>query len=412
MPVVDRSNNRILPANARASDVAEKAINEIMPVQQERYYDAFRVQGIRCVLYNHLKSGRKCNCQSSQKQLNSRLGLDGKASPGTINEMLTGELEFNVTPYSGGQERLFGIERAQNESSPLANGNKYQGTFDIAAIDDADFADSIFEPEGGVGDNGPVRPESIDDLAGDFDANYQGFSDASCAICFGSGFVGGYSPFNTYRRVLTVADVTLPITADLDTLKRPWQARSTSFQTLITIPRGVLTIDSFRVWNGHKAVNAAYTLDGNPVTTQAVILANADGKQHLLTATFDSVFTHFEMQYNISSECAYFEFPKRPKSSDTSKLEQMEPFQIIMSPNIPQLDSQDIITESQQGKTLIVQNVSPWQSRKRQNLGWECTVRVLQPMELYRILPKRGRVLTKDRTTSLVRDNASGPRRT
>jgi len=412
MPLRDRSNNRILPANARAADVAERAINEIIPVQQRRYYDAFRPQGYRCVLYNRLNAGRKCSCQSSRKQINSLLGQDGKASQGTINQMLAGEMEFSVTDYSHGQDRLFGAD-VGDMSSPHAPQNKYQGVFDIVTSpgdsDGVPFARE--EPNGGFGDNGPVNPWTIDDLVGDWDTGTMAASDMACPICFGSGFIGGYAPFNTFRQVLTVTDVQLE-NGELDTLAKPFTATASSFNALVLIPRGAIAVDSFRMWNGVKPVNARFTIDGVPINSITDILAKADGKRHLVNATFNCKFTHFEMQFNVSQECAYFEFPRRPSGSDTSMLEQMDPFQIIMSPNVPQLDSQDIITESQLGKVLIVQNSNPWESRNRQTLGWEVQVRVLQPAEIPRILPKRYRILTKDRTTNMVRDNVSGNRRT
>jgi hypothetical protein len=412
MPIRDSSNNRILPANARAADVAERAINEIIPVQQRRYYDAFRPQGIKCVLYNRLKQGRKCTCKSSAKTLNSLLGKDGKAEPGVINQMLTGQMEFSVTDYAQGKDRLFGPD-VKNTPSPSAPENKYQGVFDIATVDpDSNIPFADFMPAGGTGDNGPVDPVTIDDLIGDWDAGVMGHSDMACPVCFGSGFIGGYSPFNTHRSVLTVADLQLDSAAELDTISRPWAAQASGFDAIVTIPRGALQVDSFRVWNGVKPVNASFTIDGKAIKSTVDILALADGKRHLVHASFDSRFTHFEMQYVLSTQCSYFEFPRRPSSNDTSLLEQMEPFQIILSPDIPQIDSQDMITECQQGKTLIVTNSNPWESRKRQTLGWEVQVRVLQPAEIARILPRRYRALTKDRTTSMVRDNQSGPRRT
>lgn len=411
MPVRDQSNNRILPANSRAADVAEKAINEIIPVQQRRAYNAFRIQGIRCVLYNRLKSGRKCTCKASDKTYNGILGKDGKAAPGALNQMLTGEMEFSVTDYAHGLDRLFG-PAVKDTPSPFAPENQYQGVFDIATVEDANIPFAHVMPEGGTGDNGPVDPFTIDDLVNGWDASAMGHSDMACPVCFGSGFIGGYTPFNTHRQVLTVADVQLDSSSELDTLSRPWAAQTVGFNAIITIPRGALQVDSFRVYNGVKPVNVSYTLDGTAVNSTQDILAKADGKRHLLHATLASKFTHLEMQYNLSDECAYFEFPRRPSSGDTSLLEQMEPFQVLVSPNVPQLDSQDMITESQLGKTLIVVNSNPWNSRKRNGLGYEVQVRVLQPAEIARILPRRDRVLTKDRTTSMVRDNQSGPRRT
>jgi hypothetical protein len=69
------------------------------------------------------------------------------------------------------------------------------------------------------------------------------------------------------------------------------------------------------------------------------------------------------------------------------------------------MDAQDIIVEQMLGKVLVVQNVNPWNSRERNILGWEAMVRVIQPMELYRLLPGRGRTKLKDQVTSLPKNN-------
>ena len=78
MAFIHRSNNRVLPANARAVDVAKQAIRDIMPVQQRRYHAAFEVQGFEAVVYHRLQSGIPCSCQAHGKQLASHLEEDGK----------------------------------------------------------------------------------------------------------------------------------------------------------------------------------------------------------------------------------------------------------------------------------------------------------------------------------------------
>jgi hypothetical protein len=413
VPFVNPTNNRVLPANARASDVAEKAISEIIPVQQRRAYDAFRVQGIECLHYNHLTQGRKCLCQSAQKQLNGILDETGKADVGTLNKMLTGNMSFNITPYDHNEDRVAPGSTARGETSPFAPVNKNQGVFDIKVFDEPDFplADQVDGPD--FGDNGPVDPIDIDQMVGDWDASTMGFSDVACPICFGTGFVGGFAPYHAHRQVFTVADVQLGLMSEIDTLARPWTAQTeTGFNVITVLPAGALGADAFRVWNMAVPVNAQFTIDGTAITSVPQLLTYCDGKPHLIGATFVGKFSHFEIQFNLTTESVYFEFPRRPSSADTSLLEQMEPFQIIISPNCPTIASMDVIVESQLGKVLVVQNVNPWNSRQRNMLGWEVQVRVIQPMEKFRILPARGRVPTKNRTTEMVRDNVRGGYRT
>jgi hypothetical protein len=411
VPSIYRTNNRVPPANNPNVDVARKAVEEIVPAFQRRYYNAFVVQGIECIAYNRLTSGRKCSCQATRKQLNGLLNEDGKASPGTINRLLTGDLEFDVTPYGQNYGEVNPEAWGPNgQTSPFDLNNPNQGVFDIVTPDNAfPFAD-VNPGQEAFGDNGPSSPINIDDLIGDFDPTVLGFSDVACPICFGSGFVGGFSPFQSNRHVLTPADLAL-VQGEIDVTERPWVVKDCKgFNQKIILPRGAVAVDSFKVWNGLKVVPTQFLIDNQVINSEYQILQYCDGRPHLVTATFiaNSNFTHFELQFTMSHESLYFEFPKRPSSADTSLLEQMEPFQIIMSPNIPQVESMDVIVESQLGKVLVVQNVNPWVTRQRNILGPECQVRVIQPQEIFRILPAKGRVPTKDRTTKMTRENNYG----
>lgn len=404
MPVLDSQNAQVPSANARAADVAEKAIKEIMPEMQQRYMSAFRPQGVQCIHYNRLNSGRKCNCQTSQKHINGLLGKDGKADIGTINSLITGNTDFGVTPYNFNQGRITGVDG--NVTSPLAPLNKFQGVFDILSKDDEiPMSDLLGGRPEGVGDNGPVEAVTIDEMVADFDAGSAGFTDVACPICFGTGFVGGFTPFHGHRQVLTVMDMQLDSSGSLDLLKSPFVANAASFNVIVKLPRGAIGVDIFRVLNGAEPTGASISIDGTTITSINQILSYCDGRQHIINATNLTSFTHLEMQFSLSTENVYFEFPRRPSSANTALLEQTEPFQIILSPNLPIMDAQDIIVEQMLGKVLVVQNVNPWNSRDRNVLGWEAMVRVIQPMELYRLLPGRGRTRLKDQVTSLPKNN-------
>lgn len=408
MPVRQPSNNRILPANARASDVAQRAIQEILPVQQSRNYSAHRVQGFPVILYHRLKQGRKCTCQAAGKQLGNRLGTDGKAPPGMINELISG-MSFKITPY-GSETRT--IDNAFDTfTSPHAPKNKNQGVFDIAAREALNIPSDI-ELEDVFGDNGPLRNVTLDDEVNDFDQAPIGAMEASCAVCFGSGFVGGYSPFHAHRIVKAVNEVDL-IDSEIDTLESPWTVDGEGFSFTAVLPYKALGLDVFRVMNNSKPVGANFTIDGQPVNAVSV-LRFCDGRPHLVGVAFSEIktWTHIEIQFVLSNESAYFEFPKLTKSSDLSLLEKTEPFQISISSNVPSLQPEDIIVDSVYGKVLIVQTCNPWNTRNLDILGWECMVRPLQPQELYEILPRRGRIKTKPPTALGAHDNQLGTART
>lgn len=407
MPVRDSTNNNILPANSRSADVAEKAIQEIIPTQQARYYNAFRVQGVQAIMYHRLGQGRPCSCQSSHKVLNSRLDKDGKASEGTINELLTG-MSFKISGYGTDSANLE-QQKQDNITSPAAPTQKHAGSFDIRT-QDIEYPNSNLTP--GYGDNGPNNDFSIEDLVSNFDASTVGFSDVNCTVCYGTGFVGGFSLFQGYRQVVAVQDFILQ--DPIDFAATPWTAETNRFSFTLVLPRGALGVDSFRVYNNRKSVNANFTIDGVAVKNVGDILKKCDGLPHVVECSISSptIVTHFECQLSLSNQSTYFEFPKLAKSSDLSKINPTEPFQIVLSPNIPKVREQDIIVESMYGMHLMVQSVNPWNSRQRNVLGWECNVRVLQPQEWYTLLPLRGRVKTKTETTNIVQDNVTGFRRT
>lgn len=380
MAVVYHSNNQLLPANQRNADVASFAVSGIASVMQQRNIAAFRVQGIEACLYNHLSSGHICSCQGKSKKINSRLNEDGKASQGFINSILTGET-FNTSQ--------FGIDDSGLESYVPETANY---------PDRNDFLPSPEET------NPDLSGElSLDEIVGDFDASALGITDSTCPICFGTGFIGGFSLYNGFRLVIPCEEFSLPADGELLLQNTPFSAKTSYATAEIVLPKGTVSVDAFRLLNGFKlAEDFTVLLDGLPVSTSSV-LAKADGRKHIVTimsASSRSEFTHLEIQLNLSTESVYMEVPKLNKSSSVSILDSTDPFQILLSPNIPHVDKLDIITESMWGKALMVQDVSWHNTKERQMLGWECNARVVQQQEVFNFLPRRQRIATKQQTTN------------
>jgi hypothetical protein len=379
MPIVQRHRG-LMPANARASDTAARMVEHLAPMQQQKSVAAFRVQGIEGYLFNHLTQGRPCTCKSSEKQINSILGPDGKAPHGVISDLISGR-EFGVAPYSQG-----------NKIDPFEDGkfldpNKFVD-FDVMG-NDPETHNRTGESEG-VGANGAFNDSDIDDIIKNFDTSEFGYSDVSCPICFGSGFVGGYSPYRGWRHVITPADVA----ADeyIDMAQAPWVLHPCTFRATVTLPLGAIAVDSLRVFNNNHVVAARISVDNTVISTAPEFLLKCDGLKHILTVTVEEPVTHMEIQLATAETSSFFEFPRLSKSSDISLLDSTDPFQILVSPDVPLISSLDVIVESQQGKALLVQSVSPFQTRKRNSLGWECNVRMCQPTELFCLLPSRGRI--------------------
>lgn len=384
MPFIDRKSS-LTAGNARASDVAARMVEHLVPIQQQRMISAFRVQGIQAILYSHLTQGKICTCKSANHEV-AKLSPDGKADSGTINRVLAGNSNFGISSYLDTPEDEFDAFD-DTPTSPNSPFNKWLG--DLKTTKDNPSDDPTVE------DDGQASPD-LEDMLGGFDLSSIGYSDVACPICFGSGYVGGFSMMGGFRKVLVPSDL-----ATHSTLELPSFALSPgTHQATVVFPMGCTGLDVFRAMNGPDVIAADFSLNGQSLKGKN-ILRYCDGRPHLLEISTQSSMTHVEIQFATTKQSLYFEIPRLSRSADISFLEQQEPFQIIVSPDIPMLKSLDVIAESQRGKFLIVQSVNEWNTRTRQMLGHEVMVRVAQPQELYRILPLRLRT-TDQKTANAV----------
>lgn len=460
MPILSRSNNRVLPANERTSDVARKAIDDLKVVERNRYHNAFKVQGSQGILYHALTCGMQCHCKATGKSVQSRLNLDGTASAGFLNSMLTGGLDFGVLPYglkpadsptydpnatpravgsapltrnTGVTNDFFTLSTALVDYEPTVNAS-ISADDDLPAMYTADGItplrntpgtpsdsytnDPINQPgatvvANGVGPNGPVGDLEFETLI-DRD-NLGGITDANCPVCMGTGYVGGFSVLNGWRQVLTHQAVgstfTGPGVVNLEETVPSVECMVATFPVLL--PAHAVGVDALRVWNVFQVVSPVIKIDGVVLRSQQELMRFCDGRQHTLTLEFaePSRFTHVELQVNQSLDSYLFDLPKTTKNNMRTMLQNMQDMQILVSPKVPLIRPGDFIAESTYNTVLAVSSVPAWNDNKRTVLGWECEVRPTQPQELYSLLPRR-RPLAVPNSPPLVKDNMHGHRRT
>ncbi len=441
MPIISSSNNRVLPSNARAVDVARESVKRIAPVQARRYDAAFRVQGYNGILYTRLTHGATCSCcnQASTAAQQVQLDEDGRADAGIINSLLTGREFSTAKPLGQVAATTAQAKKGMLEIAPIGYqraGIKYPDrsgeptmAYEIDSGDTRSYVagtatdhwstDERSESSGtivgsGVGPNGPVSDseEVEENLISTSDS---GFTDSSCPICFGSGFVGGYSVYRGWRKILvpTGPDASIIPGGSLDLLDAPWTV-DVGCTWNIVFPLGAINVDSIRVFRDDRTVfEAMIYIDEQLITSERQIAQFCDGYSHEVEVTVPEGvrFSHVEIQINQSAESANFEFPKQTKNADMSFLERTEPFQLVFSPLIPLLKTQDIIVESVTGKVLQVKECTSWNDNRVTTLGWEANVRPTQPLEIFSILPKRSPA-GSPHTVAHVIDNSYGNRRT
>lgn len=461
MPLVHRTNNRILPANARSADVARQAVDDLKIVERRRYHAAFTVQGNQGVLYHALTCGLRCHCKSRSQSLNARLGADGKADIGMLNSMLTGGLEFGILPYGMAPARnpiydpegLWSAELTKPLAPDPAPGNdifvidqssvtprtpnatnyakpNLPGLYDSDGIDELQPAvgtafdsytkDELKQPGStivgsGVGPNGPISDDVVFEELINTDVGLGGVTDANCPICMGTGYVGGYSVLNGWRKVLTFqvpgSAFRSPGTVNVETVVAEVECTTAEFP--LVLPSHAIGVDALRVWNTFQVLSPAIYVDGIQLTTQQDLMRFCDGRGHVLKLIFPqpTFFTHVEVQVNQSRDTYLFDLPKTTKGNTRTQLQNMQDMTILMSPKVPMVRPGDYVAESTYGNVLAISSVPAWNDNKLTVLGWECEVRAVQPRELHFLLPRRRQLATPN-SPPLVRDNGSGHRRT
>lgn len=416
MPLLHRTNNRIVPANSRAVDVAKRSIKDIIPVQQRRYANAFEVQGYETIVYQRLWHGVACSCQNHRGVSASYLDRDGKMAPGAMDTLLSGGLPFAVNRYAARQPIRPDMRSVPSkfEDGQIMDGDDVgDNSFTIADDELNDVFATDISSEHQEGTNGPSDAEDLDDRSTIFDGESD-MNDTRCAICFGSGYVGGYAVLNGYRKVLHTNSPELTVlngTKEYNKVPHAFMCSAVEFRTVL--PKGAMSVDQFAVWNNDKMVwPDSIQIDGLPFSN-ALLLALCDGREHTLSLGFDdelTYFTHVEIQLNLSRIKALFELPRMSQGTNEGLQDATNELSLNASPAIPALKKGDILVECTFGKALIVGSCNPWNDAQRNVLGWDVDTRVIQPSELVNLLPRRQ--LTDQKSTYMVRDNMSGIRRT
>lgn len=426
MPVVHKSNNRILPANQRSVDVAKQAINDLIPVEQRRYHNAFLVEGYDCLVYNALKQGLACSCQAHDKALATALDEEGKMPFAKQNELLTG-MSFKVNLMRQQPAPPDNMRETLGLPPPFQEGlinegpkgpNFVEPPLDIVTRDPTYPFGTIItdsQADNGLDDFGANGPNnSLDDRFKDFDSGTQGvLGDTTCGICFGRGYVGGFSLLAGWRQILSTQWADKETHDSLiEVNKRPhkfWGKRVT-FKAVL--PKGFKALDSLTVWNNIEQVTGATIKIDNQVATYSLLFQKFDGLQHEIEVSFEQEtdWTHLEFQVDLGNQ-ARLEFPRMTKGFDASKLDGTEAVSINMSPIIPIVSVRDVVVESTFGKGFVLTSTQFWNNRHRKVLGWDCQARVVQPNEVLNLLPRR-KPVQQQKSTRMIRDNVDGRRRT
>lgn len=402
MPIKYHSNRQLHARNTRVVPIAQSRLDQVADLAQEQYVNALSVNGYDALVYSRLTNGRRCTC-SHVLELKAGQILDekGNATESHIQSLLTGA-DFSIEDYA--------TMRNPNPNATV------QGI-------------RVIQPEDYVTGKTPFKPhrenlelddpfvtevttlQSMEDAFAE--VNLGAVSAQKCSICYGSGFVGGYSLHNGNRFVLDVTydkvtysgySVAQEVYPNLFTQ----QDEQGYIQFDITLPVGILSVDRVQLWNNSLPVKGATLRIGTNLTnlitlTEDTVLTYATGLPCIIVVSDADSFSHLELQFNMSSVHTYIEYPRLTKTGDLSVLDAIDSVQLVVSPQVMNVQAWDIIVDNVFKKSWRVTSSNWFNDRKMNIHGWDVSARLVQPYEVFTNIAGRFNNSTRYVSTRLPR---------
>lgn len=375
------SNRRLHDKNTKAVPVAIDRIKTVAPIVQERYHNAFEVNGFPCVIYNKMYTGLKCSCTLG-KELSPVIPLldeKGNAAADHIQSMLTGS-NFSIEDYGTRPNQ-------ENSNKPFV-------------IDSNNTKKKSFQPEHEI-DN-PLATDIEADINASFlELEADRATTGKCGICFGTGFVGGYNVHNGMRLVLSSVNDHTAYGYTVDQTVTPHSFTQDSpdgyVDFIVTLPFGASRLDALNIWNNQTVVSDVTAYIGPSETglvplTKTSLLSFCTGVPVLIRISGCTEFTHLEVQLNLTGETTYLEYPHFTKTGDLNVIDAISNVQILVSPKVYQVQPWDIIVDIHDRtnpRYWRVLDNTDFKDRNANVHGWEVNARLVQAYEIYKNLPLR-----------------------
>lgn len=426
MSLVLRSTRQLQPRNNGSVNVARSAIDHILPRAIRQYENALAVDGFPILYYRKRTTGLRCTCCGGQTPTgvlpmtpdNLEPGLTVLDSEGTgtqafLDSMLHGSV-FSIDRY-GSRQSMVDANGGDNPQRSVPHSPLVQSKSTHNKSGDMD--DPFVEQ---------LEPTDVEDL---FDTGVENnlavaTATTGCAVCLGTGWVGGYDPSNALRMVY---DAQAPWSGDLtlDQTTTPNSLMLNNSETVflsILLPAGVVGVEAFRVWNNRDQISdvAAFIDDNLPIDN--TLLPLCDGAYHKLTLVFQDVpkFTHLELQFELGLAPVYADWSRLSYNENLQVPENLDSANLVISPSLPHVRIYDIVAESVYRKLWLITASNPAFDRERQIHGWEVTARLMQTYELPNLLPRRQdrvwyrgaktSVQPRDELSTQVKEPYSAPR--
>jgi hypothetical protein len=426
------------PKNNESVEVARTSLQYLAPVIQKQYMNALAVNGFESIFYSRMTSGRRCTCTyahpsvddpSLAQQGNKFFTESGAATPEGLQTMLQ-DSDFQILDYRS-RRQATDLKKptkviSVNHEGKVSRGEfKHSGNLDD---DEATYVDTNEDTSPFDNLDGGLETELNlgDEVIGPDGSITTG---NSCGICYGTGYVGGFSMF---RGVKITLDATTPVfnakgfLVRSDLFPNAFESHDSAeawveFTTIL--PRSTVSVESIKLVDKNKALWSGFALEiSNTLdpTWRRVAQSNlayyCNGKPskirvHTIDTQAPFKFTHVEIQLLLSSDPTYIDFPHLSKTSDQSVLESIDSVSLNFTPEIPLVQAYDVVYDRVFNKLWRITSAEETIDRIQNVHGHGANARLIQAHEVLNLLMPRPDAPSARRGVKLHSANA-GPSQT
>ena len=336
-------------------------------VQRDNYIRALKSSGIRARIYNPLHHGTICSCD------------------------LRDEL---LIPYMDPDIGERDIDPSENFYESSGRTKFAPKSLDLDSLD----TDDDYEYH---------RLEEDDDPSTMLDSDLidiSGFNQSKCNICYGTGFVGGYSIPNGYRISLDAQYPNLSLTnLDIDKTTSPYSFKYQSNNSVkhlsfrnVFLPKTGSKIIS-RLWNNKEEImyndginhpnsyansSVFFQRISNSVTYNINDVSVFGEEYNIIISNqmTDFIFTHLELQF--MDDKSYIDISQFPEEDEPSLMANLLSVSINCMPD-SNIQKFSIINENKYNRAWQIKSVTPHKNHNDIIVSYECEARRVEPHEIY-----------------------------
>lgn len=343
-----RTNKRV---NARnfIHESAQKRLDETVAPANTQYQNSLFVNAVKIDLYQLGAKTRPCSCEKTEV-------LPELRDIGGEEAVVPTHTEGTDTHVSIGlQDNFFGTHTEQEYNDEV-----------LDAIDDTGYTNFHEEPI-----NGSINHvESV--LSG---------QNTRCGICYKSGWQPGYIAYGKQRSILTTYDIQDVDGYFINRTKAPHafekQHKEGYVEFAIKVPK-YFKLLTWSIRDNTDIIEGAKLYTTTGALTSQELRAHA-GKQLILRIR-ETEFTHVSIEFDLGQELRA-NISAETATLDYSRLDATSSLNIVLPPEVPNVQSGDIVVIKDRKLVLKLNDRNPRQTATKRIMGWESQARVLQPTE-------------------------------